>query len=52
MAIWHEQKADCFIVHVDEAELTESLIDRMRQVITVAFLNRKYCLLFDLKAAR
>jgi anti-anti-sigma factor len=48
MAIWHEQKSNCFIIHVDESELTEDLIDRMRQVITVSFLNRHYNLIFDL----
>ncbi len=48
MAIWHEQKDHCLIIHIDESELTEDILDRMRQVLTVAFLNRNYNLIFDL----
>ncbi len=50
MAIWHEQKSNCFVVHVDEPELTEHILDRMRQVLTVAFLSRQYNLIFDLSS--
>lgn len=48
MAIWHELKDEYFIVYIDENELTEEIIDRMRQVLTVAFLHRKYNIIFDL----
>ncbi len=48
MAIWHETKNNCFIVHVDETELTEEILDRMRQILTVAFLSRQYNLILDL----
>lgn len=50
MAIWHEQKDNCLVIHIDESELTEDILDRMRQVLTVAFLNRLYNLVFDLSA--
>ncbi|MEW6238325.1 MAG: STAS domain-containing protein [Candidatus Omnitrophota bacterium] len=50
MAIWHEQKNNCLVIHIDESELTEEILDRMRQVLTVAFLNRLYNLVFDLSA--
>jgi anti-anti-sigma factor len=50
MAIWHENKSDCFVIHVDETDLTEEIIDRMRQVLTVAFLSRQYNLILDLSA--
>lgn len=48
MAIWHEQKTNCFVVHIDETDLTEEILDRMRQVLTVAFLSRQYNLVLDL----
>ena len=52
MAIWHEQKNNCFLVHVDESELTEELIDRMRQVITVSFLSRQYNIILDMSSCK
>ena len=50
MAIWHEERGDIFVIHIDEEELTDEIVDRMRQVLTVAFLNRKYSLIFDLSS--
>lgn len=50
MVIWHEQLSNCFVVHVEEPELTENILDRMRQVLTVAFLSRQYNLIFDLSS--
>ncbi len=52
MAIWHEQKTNYFIVHIDETYLTEEILDRMRQVLTVAFLSRQYNLILDLSACK
>lgn len=52
MAIWREEKNDCFIIHVDEPEPNERDIDRIRQVLTVAFLNQKYKLIFDLSSCQ
>ena len=37
MAIWHEERGDIFVIHIDEEELTDEIVDRMRQVLTVAF---------------
>lgn len=50
MAIWYEQRDDVFVIYIDESELTEAIIDRMRQVLTVAFLHRRYNILFDLSS--
>jgi len=50
MAIWHEQKPNCFIIHIDEPDLTEHLLDRMRQILTVAFLHQRYQLILDFSA--
>ncbi|HOJ61470.1 MAG TPA: STAS domain-containing protein [bacterium] len=50
MAIWHEQLSSCFVIHVEEPELTEEILDRMRQVLTVAFLSRQYNLVLDLSS--
>ena len=50
MAIWHEQLSNGFVIHVEEPELTEDILDRMRQVLTVAFLSRQYNLIFDLSS--
>jgi len=47
MAIWHEQKPNCFIIHIDETDLTEELLDRMRQVLTITFLHQRYNLVLD-----
>lgn len=52
MAIWHEKKNECFVVHVDETDLTEEILDRMRQVLTVAFLSRQYKLILDLSTCQ
>lgn len=52
MAIWHEKKDNCFVIHVDEMDLTEEILDRMRQVLTVAFLSRQYNLILDLSSCR
>ena len=40
------------VVHVDETDLTEEILDRMRQVLTVAFLSRQYKLILDLSACQ
>ncbi|MBI1388483.1 MAG: STAS domain-containing protein [bacterium] len=48
MSIWHEEIADCFVIHLGGNELAEDLIDQVRQVLTVAFLNRHYKIIFDL----
>lgn len=52
MAIWHEEREDCFIIVIDETNLTESLIDKIRQILTVAFLNNSYNIIFDLSACQ
>lgn len=48
MAIWHEQRGNCFVIHLDESDLTEKIIDPMRQILTVAFLKKNYNLILDL----
>ncbi len=50
MAIWHEQKPNCFIIHIEETDLSEEIVDRIRQILTVAFLNQKYNLIFDMSS--
>lgn len=52
MAIWHEIKENAFIIYIDEHELTEDIIDRMRQVLTVAFLNSQYNIILDMSACK
>lgn len=52
MAIWHEEKQNCYVVHIDEVEPSERDLDRIRQVLTVAFLHKKYQLVFDLSACQ
>ena len=50
MAIWHEQKPNCFVIHIDESNLSEDIVDRIRQILTVAFLNQSYKLIFDMSS--
>ncbi len=50
MAIWHEEIENCFVIHIEEPDLTEAILDRLRQVLTVAFLNQQYDIIFDLSA--
>ena len=52
MSIWHEQRDHCFIITIEETDLTESLIDQMRQLLTVAFLRKNYNLILDLSSCK
>lgn len=52
MAVWNEERDDCFIIVIDEDNLVESLIDKIRQILTVAFLNNSYKIIFDLSACK
>lgn len=52
MAIWHEERDDCFIIVIDEVNLVESLIDKIRQLLTIAFLNNSYTIIFDLTSCQ
>lgn len=49
MAIWHQTTHDCFVIHIDELHLSEEIIDRVRQVLTVAFLNKHFQVILDLE---
>lgn len=51
MAVWYERLPSCFVIHVDETGLTDDLVDPVRQVITIAFLNNQYNLIFDLSSS-
>lgn len=48
MAIWHQNTHDCFVIHIDELHLSEEIIDRVRQILTVAFLNKNFNVILDL----
>ncbi len=50
MAIWHEKRENCFVIHLDESDLSENIVDRIRQILTVAFLNQNYNLIFDMSS--
>ncbi len=52
MAVWHEERDDCFIVVIDEPNLIESLIDKIRQILTVAFLTNSHHIIFDMSACQ
>lgn len=52
MAIWHEEKANCFIIHVNVDEPAESDLDRIRQVLTVAFLHNHYHIVLDISQCK
>lgn len=52
MAIWHEEKQECFVIHVDEEDLADEDLDRIRQVLTVAFLHKRYNLILDISVCR
>lgn len=52
MSIWHEAKQDCFVIHVEEIELNEEIIDRVCQILTVAFLNKQFNIVFNLNGCR
>ncbi|MDX9754827.1 MAG: STAS domain-containing protein [bacterium] len=50
MSVWYEHRSTCFVIHVDERDLTEAVVDPVRQIITIAFLHGQYNLLFDLSS--
>lgn len=52
MAIWHEERDECFIIVIDEINLVETLIDKIRQILTIAFLNNSYTIIFDLSSCQ
>ncbi|MBZ0256239.1 STAS domain-containing protein [bacterium] len=37
------------MIHIDELHLSEEIIDRVRQVLTVAFLNKHFKVILDLE---
>lgn len=52
MSIAHETKGNAFIITVQEEDLTDEILDRMRQVLTVAFLHKKYHIILDLSSCK
>lgn len=52
MAVWHEERDHCFVIVIDEQNLVESLIDSIRQILTVAFLNNSFNIIFDISACK
>ncbi|MGC9327176.1 MAG: STAS domain-containing protein, partial [Candidatus Hinthialibacter sp.] len=52
MMIRHENKNNYFIIHVDETDLTENLLEPIRQILTVAFLSGKYKLVFNFESCQ
>jgi len=48
MSIEHETRSNAFIITVEDEDLKDEILDRMRQVLTVAFLHRKYHIVFNL----